>query len=57
MRRLPAAPASPRLSGVLGEAMAAFLAMLDRHGLADLVSGRGGEGLRGLFLVQAEVRP
>jgi hypothetical protein len=42
---------------VLGEAMAAFLAMLDRHSLADLVSGRGGEGLRGLFLVQAEVRP
>ena len=40
-----------RLSGVLGEAMAAFLAVLDRHSLADLVSGPGGDGLRRLFLV------
>lgn len=50
-----------RLSGVLGEAMAAFLAALDRHSLADLVSAPTGEGLRDLFLGQASgpapVRP
>lgn len=32
-----------RLRGVLGEAFAAFLAVLDRYSLADLL--RGGEGM------------
>jgi Rrf2 family transcriptional regulator, nitric oxide-sensitive transcriptional repressor len=35
--------AACRLRGVLGEALAAFLAVLDRYSLADLL--RGGEGL------------
>jgi len=42
-----------RLSGVLGEAMAAFLAVLDRYSLADLASGPRAEGLQALFLGQA----
>jgi Rrf2 family nitric oxide-sensitive transcriptional repressor len=44
-----------RLSGVLCEAMTAFLAVLDRHSLADLASGPRGEGLRDLFVRQASV--
>ena len=37
------------LTGVLGEALGAFMAVLDRHTLADLVDSRA-EGLRALFL-------
>ena len=40
------------LTGVLGEALRAFMAVLDRHTLADLVQDRG-EALRALFAVPA----
>ena len=42
-----------RLSGVLGEALAAFLAVLDRYSLADLLTGRQADLLR-LFLVDGD---
>jgi Rrf2 family nitric oxide-sensitive transcriptional repressor len=40
------------LTGVLAEALRAFMAVLDRHTLADLVQDRG-EALRALFAVPA----